>query len=901
MDVRAAASSPAGRWLLLSLQFAAAYAIAGVPAALWAERTMFMSPAWLGAGVAIYLIWRWGLYALPGLALGAVTLRYVISDEPLPGHLVGVLILLASLLPSALLLRRLVPAGQKLRLTLKLILSLQAAVGLAAITVATFMVLREGVYPSPVPSRAGGSWIGWFSGALAGMIIIMPLLVSRHLQTLKSAAASAAASRTAFCLLLTVLVSWLVFAGTSDVLRDYHIFPVLALAALILPLQGVAICLVGCAATFFVTFMFGPAATPRLLGDSSALYAFQHFLVISAATSLFLCAAVTEARAEDVLRALQERLHWTLMASGIVAWEADPDTRKLNVLGNPMQLLGTSDLAAPDELLDRVHPQDRGRLQTLMQAAQSSGSAVVEHRLLRADGSERWIRTHAHVVVDENRRRRLSGISIDIDEQRKAALELASTAERLRLAQEATGIGSWEMVWPDGEVIWSPEMYRLFDRDPALGPATATDYLRIVHPEDQAQAISMELLDAEGEVREVEFRLILADGSVRWISRRTRSRREPGSNTIRLFGTAMDITSRKEDDERQALLMGELDHRVKNMLATIKAVIARTATHGRSAAELSQLLGGRIEAMARTHSLLASNRWHSASFHKLLEDELAPYGSDRCTIRGDDVSLMPRAAMSLSLVFHELATNAAKYGALSSELGILDISSRSAPGAARLDVVWRERSPTIPADPPTTKGFGTSLTERVIRGEFAGRLETEFRAGELVRRISLPLARIGRAPVLGPHPQGAAGIENEAPADATPLSGLNVLLVEDATIVAAEVQAVLTEAGALVIGPLATLEEALRVTRELDRIDVGVLDVNLEGASISSLCALFEERGVPFLLATGYSDDRAIEPALRDKPRLLKPFGGPQLVSMVTRVVADGRRAPAAATLASAG
>lgn len=204
--------------------------------------------------------------------------------------------------------------------------------------------------------------------------------------------------------------------------------------------------------------------------------------------------------------------------------------------------------------------------------------------------------------------------------------------------------------------------------------------------------------------------------------------------------TLTDITARKRAEERQQLLMAELSHRVKNTLATVQSICARTAARETDLAGFRQAFEGRLRALAETHSLLSDSHWDGVSLHALLRAELAPYGDPdggRVGLAGPALDLSPRAALALGLVAHELATNAAKYGALSTEAGRIQVEWALRDGMVRVD--WLEAGGP-PVQPPRRRGFGRMLVERGIGHELGGQAEMDFRPTGLFCRISLPTA-----------------------------------------------------------------------------------------------------------------------------------------------------------------
>jgi two-component sensor histidine kinase len=334
--------------------------------------------------------------------------------------------------------------------------------------------------------------------------------------------------------------------------------------------------------------------------------------------------------------------------------------------------------------------------------------------------------------------------------------------------------------------------------------------------------------------------------------------------------TFSDISEQKAEDHRRAVLTAELDHRVRNMLATIMAMVRLTSRDAGTREALVEALTGRIGAMARTHGLLTRSGWRGVELGQIVRDEVEPYaGVDRLRIEGPDhVVLSPKTAVDLALVVHELATNAAKYGAWSQESGRVDICWRidvANPGVARM--VWRETGGPSIMDEPERRGFGTTLIRSTFSEADAG-VDLRYETTGVVCEIRIPVTtEAGNRARHAAKPLTVAA----APANLPVLDGVRVLLAEDEPIVQMELKACLERAGAVVVGPVATLDAA-EAFSEAEVLDAAILDVNLSGRSIAPVAEFLDARGIPILFTTGYQDLQTLPPALRHLPRLQKPI-----------------------------
>ncbi|MEW6392030.1 MAG: HWE histidine kinase domain-containing protein [Pseudomonadota bacterium] len=205
-----------------------------------------------------------------------------------------------------------------------------------------------------------------------------------------------------------------------------------------------------------------------------------------------------------------------------------------------------------------------------------------------------------------------------------------------------------------------------------------------------------------------------------------------------VFVEGVDMTDQVQADERQRLLLDELNHRVKNTLATVQAIAQQTLRGAQDPAAFAEAFESRLLALSQTHNALTESRWAGAGLRQILGQELDPYGAERVMMEGEGVHLPARVALSLGMVFHELATNAAKYGALSTAGRLL--LTWSVTGDASLVFEWRETGGP-PVAQPTRRGFGSRLMERSIAGELRGHIAFDYAETGLVVRFDTPLAR----------------------------------------------------------------------------------------------------------------------------------------------------------------
>jgi PAS domain S-box-containing protein len=269
-------------------------------------------------------------------------------------------------------------------------------------------------------------------------------------------------------------------------------------------------------------------------------------------------------------------------------------------------------------------------------------------------------------------------------------------------------------------------------------------FLAQVHPDDRARfKVLTRGVRPDNPSYAIKFRFIRPDGREMWLEETSKAEFDAAGRFVRLKGLTRDITARKRSEERQDLLIAELDHRVKNVLARVAVVAMYTRQGSGSMDEFVTTLDGRIQAMATAHSLLSESHWQGVGLSDLVRHQLAPYATGaNMTTAGPDVVLTAVATQAVAMVLHELVTNAGKYGALSTATGRVSMTwecSRSGAAMAMLYIVWREMAgPPITA--PVQSGFGTSLIRDLIPHEIGGKVDLAFQPEGALCKIEFPLA-----------------------------------------------------------------------------------------------------------------------------------------------------------------
>ncbi len=353
---------------------------------------------------------------------------------------------------------------------------------------------------------------------------------------------------------------------------------------------------------------------------------------------------------------------------------------------------------------------------------------------------------------------------------------------------------------------------------------------------------------------------------------------------IVLHHNEMLADERGKADVRQRMLNEELNHRVKNILSIIKALVGHPVEGGRSLTDYIGSLKGRIQALAFAHDQVV--RGGDGGFlQDLLEAELRPYmeGSRFVTLTGPRVWLDSRAFSVMALVLHEMSTNAAKYGSLSEAGGRLDVEwTRLESGACEL--TWTE-SGGPKASPPSRSGFGSILIGRSIPYELEGQAAVEYPEEGVRARFVVPSKHLhadDEMPLTVAAEPAAADLQQRTE---RPLSELEFLLVEDQMLIAADVETMLADHGVTRVTTAPSVAEALRQLKAFTP-DVAILDVNLGSGTSLPIAEELVKRGVPFVFATGYSD-RSIIPAALLAPIVRKPYEAASLVGTITRLLSE--------------
>ncbi|MEH2523937.1 MULTISPECIES: MASE1 domain-containing protein [unclassified Bradyrhizobium] len=329
-------------------------------------------------------------------------------------------------------------------------------------------------------------------------------------------------------------------------------------------------------------------------------------------------------------------------------------------------------------------------------------------------------------------------------ERRLHEAALSEGAARLQEALTAGAVTAFEWDVRTGSSHRSDNAAKILGYDPQA-PFTGTDFLASIHPADRAHfKAHVRNVRPDSPSYAVTFRVMRPDGQEMWLEETATAEFDAAGHCVRIKGLTRDITERKRADEHQRLLIAELDHRVKNVLARVAVVAMYTRQASSTMDEFIQALDRRIQGMAVAHELLSQGHWQGVRLADIVRRQLAPYATDaNTTTGGPDITLTAAASEALGMVLQELVTNASKYGALSIPDGRVSVSwecGNSDDTAASATIVWRETGGP-PVSAPIQYGYGTSLICDLIPHELGGTVDLAFSSEGVCCTIEIPLKR----------------------------------------------------------------------------------------------------------------------------------------------------------------
>ncbi|MBZ9676360.1 PAS domain S-box protein [Mesorhizobium sp. ES1-1] len=450
-------------------------------------------------------------------------------------------------------------------------------------------------------------------------------------------------------------------------------------------------------------------------------------------------------RSETQFRTFAESMPnhvWTATPEGLLDWFNPRVYEYSGAAVGDLDGQGWSTIVHPDDL----EPAGEKWRQALAEAV----FYETEFRLRRSDGVYRWFISRAVPIRDtDGVILRWIGTNTDIDDQKQAAQALLQSERRLQLSQNAAGIASLELDIASGIVVGSEGFWDLWGLSPRDSVHISV-LENIVIPEDKDVRSNQESREQGSAAPHVEYRIRRPDnGALRWLSRHVDFVHDETGKPIKMFGVMQDVTDRREAQARQELLTHELEHRIKNILAMVAAIASQTLRNT-DIVTASAIFNERLRALANAHDILNKTRWTSASIREVVDNTIASFPAEQILISGPALPINPKMALTLALAVNELATNALKYGALSVPEGQVSIEwslqpSAEMDGQARLVWRWREQGGP-PVVPPSRRGFGRFLIERVLGTDFGGSVRIDYHPDGVECELNAPAPQLPTGP-----------------------------------------------------------------------------------------------------------------------------------------------------------
>jgi PAS domain S-box-containing protein len=439
-------------------------------------------------------------------------------------------------------------------------------------------------------------------------------------------------------------------------------------------------------------------------------------------------------RTQEALEAGEERLRLALEGAAMGDWSWDALTDEISMPARTRAIYGlddsVTDMKRESLLRERAHPDDIGPARAASdRALAENGRYIVEYRV-RHGAAWRWVRVMGRATYDDGRIVGMNGLMQDISERKRAE-------HRLQVAHRAARACTWEWDLAANTLTWTDleAAKTLFgDTIPDRQVLSPSEWRAMIHPEDTGLGLAAFSAELRTGSARGEFRL--KGEPLRWVEPSGQvAEYDEAGQPARISGVSMDITERKATEaalraeiqqrkkaqQHQTLLIHELNHRVKNTLAMVQAIAAQTLWSAADPQAARTALESRLIALSRAHDVLTRESWDGAGLLDVIASAVTPYEDEpgsRFRIQGPALWLEPKTAVSLAMALHELATNAVKYGALSTMGGWVQIDWTLEPeqGGLHLFLSWREHDGP-PVSPPTRQGFGTRLIERSLAAE----------------------------------------------------------------------------------------------------------------------------------------------------------------------------------------
>jgi PAS domain S-box-containing protein len=737
---REAANNPGHSWLG-AFGLAVAIGIAYFMAA-WFSLTLRANTGtsvfWPAAGISVGALIVWGrrarLPVVAGVVVATAVSNLMIGKNVWLAVAFGVVNAGQALLTTTLIERWF---GRSFKLgDVPQVLGFLVASAIGAMVGATGATVAIGlVEPTASPFIV---WRVWCASCLLGIVTVAPVLVGiadalRHPPPRRELVDGAAG--VLILAALSAFVTSVPQGPWSTALPVALVLPVLLWVAVrCRPVFAAAAWFVVASAVIWsITFSvghFGDASIP--LADR--ILVAQTVVLVGAVLTLVLAALFADRRrSEVVLKQSKQRLQLALDGAELGAFSLDLATGRLDCDARAALMHGHN--APPLTIKEGrrfVHKDDLVHIDAAFEKVKSTGGAWnTEYRVLYPPdhslaGETHWIAFEGTVLCNsQGMPVSIFGIARDITQRKRAETLLSESKARLVDALTAGQVMAFEWDAVTHHSLRSENAADILGFEQEANSSPCSRFLSHVHSDDRASVRKrIRELSPSNPSYALSFRYVGADDRQVWLEETAKGEFDAKGKLLRIKGLTRDVTERKRAEERQQVLASELDHRVKNVLATVSVVASRTRDSSRSMDAFVAALDGRIKSMATTHELLSHRQWQGLPLRELVRRELAPYAAGSNTdIDGPEVVLIAEAGQVMAMVLHELVTNAAKYGALSTKNGRISIRWRWQPnGSYMLAFCWREHGgPVVMA--PSNSGYGMSLIREAIPYELGGTVD----------------------------------------------------------------------------------------------------------------------------------------------------------------------------------
>lgn len=430
----------------------------------------------------------------------------------------------------------------------------------------------------------------------------------------------------------------------------------------------------------------------------------------------------TEQRLEyERLKAVEERYRVALDAAGFVgSWDWDIQSDTLRADAGFCEFFSVDpregEAGAPlTTFTASIHPDDRARVEErIRRCVEDTGEFAEEYRLTRRDGSVRWVTARGRCFRDdEGAPKHFPGVAVDTTERKQAELAREESETRMRLALQAGDLGTWDLVPEVGATHFDTRARDLLQQSSEEPSGFEDAFISHVHPDDRSRVRTAlrNAIDKDAAL-DTEFRVVGGDERLRHVH-------ALGAVFVdapkRFLGTLRDVTEARRAEEHRALLTHELQHRIKNTLSVVQAIVSQSLRNASTPSEARDTIGNRLQVLSEAHDLLTRASWTAAPIDAVVDGAIQLQGgrSGRIHAEGPDVRLNARAALAMAMALHELGTNAVKYGALSMPEGHIDLRWWTGP-TDTFGMTWIEvGGPAV--TPPAKVGFGTRLMQNLGR------------------------------------------------------------------------------------------------------------------------------------------------------------------------------------------